>query len=104
MQLSDQKITDKKKSNILIVKALYAANAEEHEKHLTQSASGMRESLRITFRFFTILFWASNLARVCLLLRIAWYCFALTYIGSSSAGSTGNITGVFVVSFCWGWT
>jgi hypothetical protein len=76
---------------------------KNNESHLTKSASGIGKLLCITFRFFTILFWASNLARVCLLLRIAWYCFALTYIGSS-AGSTGNIPGVFVVSFCWGWT
>lgn len=39
-----------------------------------------------TFRAFESLFWASSLARNCLRLRMALYCFAFTYIGSSCGG------------------
>ena len=59
---------------------------------------------RLTFRPFTSLFWASNFARIWRLLSIAWYCFALTNMGSSAAGSIGNGTLEFAATLIWGWT
>lgn len=39
-----------------------------------------------TLRIFGVLFWDSSFARCSLLRRMAWYCLALTYMGSSPAG------------------
>lgn len=95
------------------VAEIYALVQQSANTRENRSISLQKNSIRnkynffqycITFRAFTSLFWASSLARICLLLRIAWYCFALTNIGSSAAGSTGSGTREFVAAFNWGWT
>jgi len=57
----------------------------------------------LTFRSLMSLFWASSFARYCLRLRIAWYCFAFTNIGSSLI-SSGKGTLAVVIPTSWeGW-
>lgn len=57
----------------------------------------------LTFRSLMGLLSASSFARYCLRLRIAWYCFEFTYIGSSAKSNWRGIrTGAVSTGWTWG--
>ena len=81
------------------------------DKEVSRIVEGWDNQIKVTvgliirtFRALTNLFWASNLARNCLLRSIPWYCLGFTYMGSFSANSKGKgILADVPPPAIWGW-